>query len=118
QCDLEGFYEQELVHRKALGFPPFSRLVRLVFRSKKEQTVETGAAGAAQILEPLIQGSGELMGPAECPLSLISGNFRHQIILKGPKIGPLIHAVKTFQREYKPIPSLYMEIDVDPVNLL
>ncbi|HHU35644.1 MAG TPA: primosomal protein N', partial [Treponema sp.] len=42
QCDLEGFYEQELVHRKALGFPPFSRLVRLVFRSKKEQTVETG----------------------------------------------------------------------------
>lgn len=118
RCDLEGFYEQELVQRKALGFPPFSRLVRLVFRSKREQMVETSAAGAAAILEPLIKGNGELMGPAECPLSLISGNYRHQLILKGEKIGPLIQAVKTFQREYKPIPSVYVEIDVDPVNLL
>ena len=116
--DVDGFYTHELEQRRLLGFPPFSRLVRLVFRSKREKTAETGAAGAAEILEALIHGKGELMGPAECPLSLISGNYRHHIILRGEKIGPLIHAVKTFQTEYKPIPALYIEIDVDPVSLL
>lgn len=116
--DVDGFYAQELEQRRMLGFPPFTRLVRLVFRSKRAGTVETGASGAAEILEPLIRGKGDLMGPAECPLSLISGNYRHQIILRGEKILPLIHAVKIFQTTYKPVPSLYIEIDVDPVNLL
>ncbi len=118
RCDIEGFYAHELEQRRALGFPPFSRLIRLVFRSKREKTAETGAAGAAAILEPLVRGHGELMGPAECPLSLISGNYRHQILLRGEKITPLIRAVNTFRSEYKPVSALYIEVDVDPVHLL
>ena len=58
------------------------------------------------------------MGPAECPLSLISGNYRHQILLRGEKITPLIRAVNTFRSEYKPVSALYIEVDVDPVHLL
>lgn len=116
--DVDGFYDHELEQRRMLNFPPFSRLIRLVFRSKRPKTAETGAAGAAEILEPLIRGKGDLMGPAECPLALISGNYRHHIILRGEKIAPLIQAVKTFQTGYKPVPALYIEIDVDPVSLL
>lgn len=117
-CDVEGFYAHELSERAELGFPPFSRLVRLVFRSKKAETAAAGAEGAAAILKALLPPDAELMGPAECPIALIAGNSRHQIILRGPALPPLQKAVRTFLTEYKPLPSLYMETDVDPVSLL
>jgi len=118
KCDVEGFYAYELEQRAQLGFPPFSRLVRLVFRSKNEKIAETGASGAASILKEHIPGDSELMGPSECPLALIAGNYRHQIILRGPNVQPLSLAVRRFIEDYKPLQSLYIEIDVDPVSLL
>lgn len=116
--DLEGFYTQELEQRAQLGFPPFSRLIRLVFRSKNESVAENGASGAALILKDLIPKDAELMGPAECPLTLISGNYRHQIIIRGQNLPPLTKAVRQFMTGYKSLQSLYIEVDVDPISLL
>ena len=118
RCDVEGFYAWELAQRKELGFPPFSRLVRLVFRSKSAGTAEAGATGAAQILQDYLPHEAELMGPAECPLAIVAGNHRQQIILRGPHLGPLSQAVRRFITGYKPIPALHIEIDVDPVSML
>lgn len=116
--DIEGFYAYELAQRAELGFPPFSRLVRLVFRSKQSTQAETGAAGAAKILRELLRAPSEVMGPAECPISLMSGNHRHQVILKGPRLAPLVAAARAFRDDYKPNPALYVEYDVDPQSLL
>ncbi len=116
--DLEGFYTQELEQRALLGFPPFARLLRLVFRSKSGQTAENGAAGAAAILKDLLPKGAELMGPSECPLALISGNARHQIIIRGPNITLITRAARVFLTGYKPLQGLYIEVDVDPVSLL
>lgn len=116
--NIEGFYAQELEQRKLLGFPPFSRILRLVFRSKSEKIAENGAVGAAAILRKLIPVDSEIMGPAECPLALIAGNCRHQIIIRGPNIAPITKAVRQFMTGYKPLQSLYIEYDVDPVSLL
>ena len=117
-CDVEGFYTYELEQRALLGFPPFSRLVRLVFRSKKRETSLAGAEGAAAILRELIPAGAELMGPAECPLAVIAGNHRHQIILRSATLAPIAYAARSFLVAYKPLPSLYVETDVDPVSLL
>lgn len=116
--DLEGFYTHELEQRAQLGFPPFSRLVRLVFRSKNPGIAETGASAAAAILRDLTPSPSEVMGPAECPIALIAGNHRHQVILRGPRLSPLTRAVRLFRDGYKPLASLYVEIDVDPQSLL
>ncbi len=116
--DIEGFYAYELAQRAELGFPPFSRLVRLVFRSKSAKQAEAGAEGAAAIFRELLREPSEVMGPAECPISLMSGNHRHQVILKGPRLAPLVAAAGAFRDDYKPNPALYVEYDVDPQSLL
>jgi len=116
--DLEGFYAHELEQRAQLGFPPFSRLVRLVFRSKSSSVAEDGASVAAAILRDLVTSPSEVMGPAECPIALIAGNHRHQVILRGPRLSPLTRAVRAFRDGYKSLASLYVEIDVDPQSLL
>jgi primosomal protein N' (replication factor Y) len=116
--DVEGFYAQELEQRRALGFPPFTRLVRLVFRSKEAAVAEEGAAGAAALIAPLLPPEADILGPAECPLALISGNHRFHLIVRGPAMAPLNRAVYQFLSQNKPPRALYIEADADPVSLL
>lgn len=128
--DYSGFYEQELEQRKVLQFPPFSRLVRLVFRSKDEQKAVQAACGAFDIMESYIKQSVqnekkgsmlsaiELLGPSECPLGCISNNHRQQIILRHSHMPPLQTVTAYFIHNYTSPCGVYIEVDVDPVNLL
>ena len=115
--DFEGFYNEELETRKLALFPPFSRLIRLVFRSKNQKDAEDSAAYAASFL----QGNNsncEILGPAECALSLISLNYRYQVLLRGQYLTPLQKLCDYFLRSYKVPQGVYIEVDVDPVSLL
>ncbi|MDD5789149.1 MAG: primosomal protein N', partial [Spirochaetia bacterium] len=62
--------------------------------------------------------STEILGPSECPLSKISGSFRWQIILRGPGIKTLQQAASKLFYNYSRPADVYIETDVDPVNLL
>ena len=127
----EEFYKTEIETRRMLSFPPFARLVRLVFRAPSEKQAEAGAGGAAVILQKILQGAvanpskmqeaarhTEILGPAECPLSKIAANYRQQIILRGPSVALLQYMAQTFRENYKAPGEVYIEYDVDPVSLL
>ncbi len=135
--EIQKFYDMELESRKILNFPPFSRLIRLVFRAPTMKQAEEAAAGASEILrqiiyalynKPLTQnwtekhkeaaGNTEILGPAECPLSKISSNYRWQIILRGQNIAILQTAARELLFNYQRPSDVYIESDVDPVTLL
>ncbi|MDR0553629.1 MAG: primosomal protein N' [Treponema sp.] len=118
--DVEGFFTAELKQRKLQSFPPYSRLIRLTARSKEAERADKAAARLAAIAGPLLPPGAELLGPAECPLSLIAGNHRRQIILRSPAMGPLHGAVSAILSRYDKNRdgSVYLEVDVDPVDLL
>lgn len=111
----ELFYKEELEMRKVLSFPPYSRLVRLVFRSADENAAEEEAEEAAKLLG---NHGFEVLGPAECPLFKLSANYRFQLILRGANIALLQAAAKAYLERAKPSSKVYIEIDVDPVSLL
>lgn len=125
--DMNAFYEGELQERGVMGFPPFSRLLRLVFRSAEKQKAENAASGAAAILSEIrdhlsAQNSEtpaiELLGPVECPLSMIAANYRQQLLLRSSSVTAMQQLVACFVNEYKTPAGIYMEIDVDPLSLL
>ena len=56
-ADAEAFYRLELDARQELGFPPFARLVRVVFRSKEKGRAAAAARDFAELaLEPPARG--------------------------------------------------------------
>jgi len=118
QLDLPAFYMRELEMRRALGFPPFSRLLRIVFRGKDK--TETSAAAAAFVgrAEKALSGQGEILGPAECPLAVIARNYRFQVIVKARSFDDVHHALKRLLSRFDAPRQVYLEIDVDPVSLL
>ncbi|MGQ2850069.1 replication restart helicase PriA, partial [Leptospira interrogans] len=113
------FYESEIPVRKELFYPPFSRLVRVVSRSKEEQiSLETIELVFGVLKKFFPSKDTILLGPAPCPFYRIDSNFRNHIILKtsSPNIWREI-----FKKEIRPLKlskKVYLEIDFDPLDLV
>ena len=116
--EIEKFYNNELEQRNILGFPPFTRLARLVFRSQNKKETEKASFDAYKILKANIQNGVDILGPAECPLEMVSNNYRMNIILRGKDIGILIKMVNNLIWGYTHSPNVYIEVDIDPVSML
>lgn len=118
KASVEAFYNGELEERSLMEFPPFSRLLRLVFRSYNRELAMQTANDAARFLRQMKVKGAELIGPAECPIERINSSWRYQILLKGKSIIPLQSMTKNFQSNFKYNQAVYIEYDVDPISLL
>lgn len=116
--DLEGFYGQELAVRKSLGFPPYARLFRITLRGKDPERVRGGLELFAKGLEDLKDDCFDVLGPAECPLSVIAGNYRHHLLIRTTSVPRTRALLKGLIGRWTPPPGIYVEVDADPVNLL
>jgi primosomal protein N' (replication factor Y) len=118
--DIRGFYEAELTQREALKFPPYTRLIRFTARSREAAWADKAVERMAAIARPLLPPGVDFLGPAECPIGIIAGNHRRQILLRGPSMGDLHNAARTILDHYKKgrDARVYVEVDVDPVSLL
>ncbi|MDR2602203.1 MAG: primosomal protein N' [Spirochaetaceae bacterium] len=118
--DVEGFFDAELKARKLMGFPPATRIIRWVLRSPDEARVNAEINRLYRCIAPRMPKNADILGPAECPLSMINGARRRHITIRGEKASTLHAAARLatedFSREADH--KVYMEIDVDPVNLL
>jgi len=123
--DAEGFYSEELSIRRQLNFPPYARLIRIVVRSKdgeqaRQVSLEFAGrlASAAQPASPHAKPDVEVLGPAECPIAVVAGNTRRQIILRSLYPAPARTALANVLATWKTPASVYLEIDPDPVSLM
>ena len=116
----EEFYGQEVAMRRETGFPPFARLIRLVFRSRSKQRAHATAVSFAEHLERGrgAGAEGELLGPVECPIERIAGSYRFHLLLRHGTIAPLHRWVKRAWLTFRTPVGAHLEIDVDPTSVL
>ena len=115
---LEEFYAVELETRRQLGFPPYCRLLRLVVRGRNRQKTLDTVNALARALTERCGETAELLGPAECPLARISGNYRYQTIVRTGRFGEAHARVSAALDEFRAPSGVYIEVDVDPQALL
>ena len=114
--EWETFYRYEREAREALGFPPFSRLIRIVHRGKQAAKTRDSLEALSRMFRQA--GVEDCMGPAECPLGVIAGNYRFHTLIRSVNFSQDHHLLSRVL-EAAPVPSgVYREIDVDPVQLL
>ncbi|GHV62163.1 primosomal protein N' [Spirochaetia bacterium] len=118
--DVAGFFEAELNQRQMLRFPPYSRLIRFTVRSRDAGRADRAIGRLAKLAADIIPAGGDALGPAECPIGIIAGNHRRQLILRGAGMGPLHASARTLLDRYEKGKdgAVYLEVDVDPVSLL
>ncbi|TGK35041.1 primosomal protein N' [Leptospira gomenensis] len=113
------FYESEIKIRKDLFYPPFSRLIRIVSRSKEEGLSLETIESVFVVLKKFFPSKDTiLLGPAPCPFYRIDSNFRNHIILKTSSLNVWREILKKEVRPLKLSKKVYLEIDFDPLDLV
>ncbi len=127
QHDYKKFYEQELVFRKELNYPPFSRMVNLRITGSKEEPTQQAAYRIGALARSLLKANKskysniEILGPSPAPLSRLRGRFRFHCFLKGAPSKLLLSFTKEILSKCQPIllpGKLNLEVDVDPIQML
>jgi primosomal protein N' (replication factor Y) len=92
--DYQAFYKKEVHYRRQIGYPPYSRLLRLEYDSPDRRQAEYEAQALATRLRAwIVQGDRrgtELIGPAPCFFNKVGGVYRWQIVLRGPDPASLL----------------------------
>ena len=115
---LEDFYAAELDTRRLLGFPPFSRLIRIVVRGRNQAKAGAAIGDLAGKLAERLGGSAEILGPAECPIARISGSHRSHLIVRTTRFTEAHERVSAALEDYRAPAGVHVEVDVDPQALL
>ncbi len=111
--DQEGLYRREITFRRQMGYPPFSRLARLIFsdvsaarcRQQATQMAETLQAIIRQYLLPDIV----MIGPAPCFWARLRGRWRWHIVVRATDPRDLLKHVRL---------GPGWRLDIDPVEML
>lgn len=95
--DFEGFYQAELAERERFFYPPFSRLVRLLLKHRKQDIVHAAAEALGASLHPLFGDA--LLGPSIPPVSRIRNYYLADLLIKLPRGGASIQRAKALLAE-------------------
>jgi primosomal protein N' (replication factor Y) len=125
--DFDEYYQQEIAFRRALAYPPFSRMIQLKVSAKNPSEAEKYArllgdhCHKLKSIHSTHYRSVTIMGPIAASLTRIAGRYRWQILLKGTQTGPLHQFVNQLMSAHHPIFThhrIRVAIDVDPVFLM
>lgn len=107
--DFERFYEKEFTDRKALGFPPFSGLIKLVFQDFSLKKTFSETQKAYNFLSKI--RDAKINEPQDPLLPKIRGRWRKQIIARFS--GKMPSSLRVELKKLGP----GWTIDVDPISI-
>jgi len=118
--DLPAFAREELPHREAFGYPPFSSMVRIVIRGESERTSQTLAEELARRFREVGEREPALriLGPAPAPIAKLRGNFRFQLQLHAPDSELLRSVVRRATANLKTPDEVAWIVDIDPIDMM
>jgi primosomal protein N' (replication factor Y) (superfamily II helicase) len=110
--DVDGFHQLELAQRRRLGFPPYTRLLRLEYRHADPLKAEEQARALGTTLSRRLASrpgpQPPLIGPAPCFFSRLEGRYRWQIVVRGADPGEHLAGLRLED----------WRVEMDPASLL
>jgi primosomal protein N' (replication factor Y) len=111
--DYAGFAARELAFRREQGYPPYRRLVKLVYEHANPSRAQSEAEALAENLRAALARRSlpatDIIGPAPAFFARLRGRYRWQILLRHAEPAEFFTAVQ--------IPAGW-RVDVDPEGVL
>ena len=114
------FYNLSLDSRKALNYPPFKRLIRILFQSKSLKNCINSSNKIYEILKSKFPNS--IIGPLPCPIEKLASNNRYHILIKidSQTISQSLKVMQHIQdnKEQFLDKNVKLLIDIDSISVL
>ncbi|MCD6161669.1 MAG: primosomal protein N' [candidate division Zixibacteria bacterium] len=113
--NYEKFYSNELLFRRELSYPPFGKIIRLVFSGKDESFTRWAAKKSAKEFAANLK-TGKVLGPAPTGVFRLGNKYHYQLVLKGRFSADFKKKLKDFVISGHPgkDKGVLLKIDVDP----
>ncbi|EKU71363.1 primosomal protein N' [Selenomonas sp. F0473] len=113
--DYRAFYEREIVLRRELFYPPFSRLVKLLFHApRRDEAWETAENFASACRRQFGAAKGRaVIGPSPALIEKERSAYRFIVLIKTDELAP----VREFLREKELHLRNDVAIDIDPMAI-
>ncbi|MEE4359748.1 MAG: primosomal protein N' [Desulfococcaceae bacterium] len=124
--DFKTFYQTEIAFRRALRYPPFTRLILLRISGTDIKKTETCVQHLGTVCRKLLQeedtfrSSIEILGPIAAAVAKIADRYRWQLLLKGRSAKSLRLFLRELKEEYPDlfrIAGVRIVADADPYFL-
>lgn len=110
--DRQRFFDSEISYRQRLGYPPFARMIKLVWQHQNNTVCQQNAQDdASQIATALaeLQPNTRIIGPAPCFFARVRDRYRWQLFIVTNQSREVIQRIRVCQ---------HAMIDVDPLSML
>lgn len=122
KSDFDTFYKEEIKVRKNMNYPPFSKIMSIIFSSKNERLlIENTRRLGCLLKEEMKKYDGiVLFGPSPCSIAKIKDYNRWQMLVKGNIESKIALEIKNFiynnlKKYYK---DIKINMDINPNSLL
>jgi primosomal protein N' (replication factor Y) len=117
--DYDGFAARELEERKTLGYPPFTRLVRILCQGARMERVRAAGDRIREALgKALREDTGTILGPVPAPLARLKGRHRIQLLVKTENLDYVQHALRKVDALARSDRAVRIGVDVDPMSMM
>ena len=113
--DYNAFCKDEIIKRKIYFYPPYSRLIKILFMSKNAETAKSDGKIFVEMFKAEFKGSSarhEILGPIPAMIENLRGTFRFTVLIKTNDLD----AVRNFLRKKNLHKIDSVEIDIDPLT--
>jgi primosomal protein N' (replication factor Y) len=113
--DSAAFLAEELERRRALRYPPFSRLIEVGMAGEAEDRVEASAEVFRELVADRLGAEDDLLGPA--PLFRLRGKHRRRLLVKSEGRHQAVEAVRDAVAAAvrdRALRGVSISVDVDP----
>ena len=121
QQDYKGFFEEEILLREMMGYPPFGVFFSIIISGQNEKEMIMAAENLGRILQEINQDNRFLiMGPMPATLSKFRGEFRQRVLIQGTEEDGIVSfalrcvekAKKTAKKEIR------FNLTLNPLNIV
>ncbi|MBF8262924.1 MAG: priA [Parachlamydiales bacterium] len=114
--DFSAFYERELDERRLFGFPPFCRLIKIVFSGPDERQTSETAARFRQMLLEMAPQDAKFMPPLPSGHPKVKDLYRFQFLIKTNQVPLLSELIAALRLEFSRSRKISILVDVDPIS--
>lgn len=116
KMDFKQFYEKEIMDREALNYPPFGKIIKLIFQDINHEKVDKETMNVYREIKEATNNikKYKLSEPFDPLVAKVRGRFRKQMVIK------LINSAEINSSLHKILSKLGNGwiIDVDPVSMM
>lgn len=119
--NYQDFYENEIIQRKRLNYPPFCDIIYIMVTGEDESEVKACSEEIGKKIKNYIKdndGIFSVFGPAPAPIEKIRNNYRYRILIKC-KYSAEVHGLlrDIYEKHEKDRRKVFLTIDTNPVNM-